>query len=167
MPMGDYRQLLRERLPDRHPALEEGSIVNEKGEALGRHTGYAGFTVGQRRGLGGGFAEPVFVLEIRPERKEVVVGPRSSLLSSGMASGEANWLGDAPPGVGDRIKAQIRHRAPAVDGRVTAVDEARAFFEVQFDQPQMAVTPGQSAAIFDGDRLLGGGRIRRTSREDA
>lgn len=164
VPLGDYRQLLRERLPTQHAALEEGPVVDESGHVLGRHRGYAGFTVGQRRGLGGGFSEPMFVVEIRPETREVVVGPRASLFSPRLLAAEANWLGTEPPAPGMRVRAQIRHRAPAVGGRVFTVRENEASFEIHFDEPQMSVTPGQSVAVFDGDRLLGGGRIRRAPR---
>jgi tRNA-specific 2-thiouridylase len=160
VPTGDYRDLLRRRLGARHPALEPGTIVDRAGHELGRHEGYAGFTVGQRRGLGGGFAEPMFVLEIRPATREVVVGPRAELGADAVEVGELNWLTDPPP-AGARVRVQLRYRAPDVGARI-AVRGERA--ELELETPATAVTPGQSAVVFDGDRVLGGGRIVRAAR---
>jgi len=156
VPTGDYRDLLQRRLSPRHPALEPGALVLEDGTAVGEHTGYAGFTVGQRKGLGGGFAEPMYVLEVRPDTREVVVGPREALYAPGVAVGAPHWLAD-PPAPGDEVEVQIRHRAQAVAARVAALDGGRV--ELRFRDPQPAVTPGQSAVIFQDERVLGGGRI--------
>ncbi len=159
VPTGDYRDLLRKRLRPRHPALEPGNVVSEDGTVLGRHAGYAGFTVGQRRGLGGGFDRPMFVLEVRPERREVVVGPRGALMARGVEVGDVNWLAP-PPLSGTEVRIQIRHRAAGVAATVQAGDEHR--LTVLFDESQAAVTPGQSAVVFDSDdRVVGGGRIAR------
>lgn len=168
VPSGDYREFLSRRLAPRHPALEPGRIVGMDGTRLGEHKGFAGFTVGQRRGLGGGFPEPFFVVEIRPETREVVVGPKEALTAESMEVGDVHWIIDdalrqtieagAPMGV------QIRHRAGSVPARVRHVRPLSAGdneLEVVFDVPQRAVTPGQSAVFFLGDRVLGGGRIRR------
>jgi tRNA-specific 2-thiouridylase len=173
VPTGDYRDLLRERLETRHPALEPGPIVDREGTVLGRHDGFGGFTVGQRRGLGGGFDEPMFVLEIRPEDRAVVVGPHEALFAPGVEVAETNWL-TAEPARGDRVAVQIRHRAKAVPatvaGRVgqggTGGSDG-ASLTLDFEEPQRSVTPGQSAVIFggpSGDRVLGGGRISRSLR---
>ncbi len=155
VPTGDYRDLLRSRLDDVHPALEPGEIVLADGTAVGRHDGFAGFPVGQRRGLGGGFAEPMYVLEIDPEMRRVVVGPREELLRDVVTVREVNWLGD-PPAPGSRVQAQLRYRATAVDGVIRPVEDG---LELRLDEPVAAVTPGQSAVLFDGDVVLGGGRI--------
>ncbi len=156
VPLGDYRGFLETRLPSAHPALQPGRIVTTTGEVLGEHRGYAGFTVGQRKGLGGGFPEPFFVLEIRSGEREVVVGPYEALFSSHMRVDALNWLIPSAPDVGARVRVQVRHRAPAVGARVVRVDPG---LELEFDEPERAVSPGQSAAIFEGQRLLGGGRI--------
>jgi tRNA-uridine 2-sulfurtransferase len=112
--------------------------------------------VGQRKGLGGGFAEPYFVLEIRPETREVLVGPREELFAEGMVVEGVNWLVEALPQPGDAVRVQIRHRAPDVPATIV---EGADGLELRFDDPQRAVTPGQSAVVFQGDRVLGGGRI--------
>jgi tRNA-specific 2-thiouridylase len=165
VPTGNYRDLLERRLPARHPALEPGPLVTEEGEVLGEHDGFAGFTVGQRKRLGGGFREPMYVLAIRPEAREVVVGPAAGLESPGVEVDRLNWLADEPL-PGDRVGVQLRHRAPAVDavvagpGSPSAEPGGAQVLRLVFGAPQRAVTPGQSAVVFDGERVLGGGRIR-------
>jgi len=165
VPAGDYRDLLKRRLPAHHPALEPGSIVTSDGTPVGEHEGYAGFTVGQRKGLGGGFPEPQFVLEIRPSTREVVVGPLDALVAIGMHVEEMNWHA-APPSPGDEVHVQFRHRAAAVPARLVGGVSGSGLAsgsgaEIRFEVSQRAVTPGQSAVLFQGDRVLGGGRISR------
>jgi tRNA-specific 2-thiouridylase len=161
VPLGSYRDFLEKKLPDLHPALQPGPVVTTSGRVVGEHTGYAGFTVGQRKGLGGGSAEPRFVVEIRPECREVVVGSYEELLSNHMTVEGLNWIGPNIPHEGDRVGVQIRHRAPDVPARVTRIDTV---LEIEFEIPQRAVTPGQSAAVFDGEQILGGGRISHAGR---
>ena len=96
VPSGNYRDLLEKKLPEPHPALRPGPIVRMDGTVVGEHQGYAGFTVGQRRGLGGGFPEPLFVLEVRPETREVVVGTADELHRDHVVVAELNWLTEAP-----------------------------------------------------------------------
>ena len=156
VPSGNYRDLLERKLPEPHPALQPGPIVRMDGTVVGEHTGYAGFTIGQRRGLGGGFTEPLFVLEVRPESREVVVGTHDELGRDRVRVGELNWLEERPE-PGDRLAIQMRHRAPAVPATVADVDDTA--LTVELDTPYPAVTPGQSAVAFEGARVLGGGRI--------
>lgn len=162
VPTGDYRDLLRGRLGTAHPAFLPGTIVSRKGEVLGEHSGYANFTVGQRKGLPGGFSEALFVLEIRPGTREVVVGSRDQLFSSRVEVEDLNWLVD-PSGVEGEVEVQMRHRAPAA--RALLQRRGPTSVSLVLDTPQPAVTPGQSAVIFRGELVLGGGRIRR-SRSD-
>ena len=162
VPTGDYRALLRTRLQSPHPALQPGTLVTSRGEVVGEHGGYANFTVGQRKGLGGGFDEPLYVTEIRAGTREVVVGPRHECVSRGLEVGEINWLGD-PPTAGARVRVQIRYRAPEVPATAVTVGDTTV---LTFEEPQHAVTPGQSAVLFDRDRVLGGGRIARGLRAE-
>lgn len=155
VPTGDYRDLLKDRLQPAHPAFQPGPIVSTTGKVLGTHPGYANFTVGQRRGLPGGFPEAIFVLEIRPEGREVVVGTADALLSTEVELGDMNWL-VPPEAVGDRVEVQLRHRAGAVAARI-GLEGPRT--RLRLETPQRAVTPGQSGVIFQGRRMLGGGRI--------
>jgi tRNA-specific 2-thiouridylase len=103
----------------------------------------------------------MFVLEIRPESREVVVGTRDELFSTGMQVTGVSWLTMSPPEVGDVVRVQIRHRALDVAATIIDAGLGDSSLELHFAEPQRAVTPGQSAAIFLGDRLLGGGRIAR------
>jgi len=158
VPTGDYRDLLQRRLDPSDPAFTPGTIVDRDGEVLGEHPGYANFTVGQRRGLPGGFPEALFVLQIRPEAREVVVGPRNELFTDRVEVDDLNWLVDEDDVEGE-IQVQLRHRAPAA-AAVLSLDGSSA--RLSLADPQPAVTPGQSAVIFRGDRVLGGGRIRES-----
>lgn len=164
VPTGDYRDLLRKRLPKRHQALEPGPVVTLEGEIVGEHAGYAGFTVGQRKGLGGGSEAPRFVLDIRPDTREVVVGPKEELFSNEVEVQELRWLGPVPS-PGAEVLVQLRHRAREVPARVEHRGENRLVLELTTPQP--AVTPGQSAVVFEGSRVLGGGRIRFARRSNA
>ena len=157
VPTGNYMDLLRSRLEVRHPALTPGPIVRTDGTLIGEHGGYAGFTVGQRRGLPGGAPHPLFVVAVRPDTREVVVGTRDELESPTVVIQGLNWLTEIAPALGERLAVQIRHRAGGAEGRVREIDADRLV--VDFDAPQRAITPGQSAALFRGTRLLGGGRI--------
>jgi len=161
VPTGNYRDLLKKRLDPSNPAFKPGAIVTPQGEVVGEHQGFAGFTVGQRKGLPGGFSEAIFVLEIRAGTKEIVVGTREDLYSSGVVLGELNWLAD-PPAVGESVEVQLRHRAPASRATVERLEET---LTLGLEVPQPSVTPGQSGVLFQGDRMLGGGRIVRGSRE--
>lgn len=157
VPTGDYRDLLEKRLATYHPALEPGLIVTRDGAVLGEHSGYANFTVGQRKGLGGGFDQPLYVIEIRADSREVVVGTAEEGASGGVEIGEVNWLATPPPEDSPTL-VQIRYRAAAVPATVRSTD-GRVI--LAFDEPQRAVTPGQSAVFFEDERVLGGGRIER------
>jgi len=159
VPTGNYRDLLHRRLGS-HPALEPGLIVRRSGEVVGEHGGYAGFTVGQRKGLGGGFGDPMFVLEVRPATREVVVGGRDELFQDEVEVGEANWHTQRPD-VGARLVVQLRHRSPPVGATVEQVADTVV---LTLDEPRPAITPGQSAVLFAGERLVGGGRIVRADR---
>ena len=158
VPDGDYMQVLRSRLPADAPALARGSIVTTDGRVIGEHEGYARFTIGQRRGLPGGFGIPVYVVAIRPDRREVVVGPRDELLGRCVVARELNWLADPPPATGDTVQVRVRHRAPLVSGELIRVEDDE--IEIALQEPVAAIAPGQSLAVYDSrDRMLGGGLI--------
>lgn len=158
VPSGDYREFLKQRIQRRHPALEPGPIVNVEGQILGEHRGYANYTVGQRKGVVGGQPAPLFVIEIRAETREVVVGTHEQCFRAGAEVSEVNLLAETLE-PGRTVQVQIRYRAKTVAATiVAAVPETLTLI---FDEPQHAVTPGQSAVFFDGSVVLGGGRIRR------
>lgn len=156
VPSGNYVDVLEERLPEGHPALAAGQLVTTGGEVLGEHDGYARYTVGQRRGLGGGRGRRLYVLGSRPQTREVVVGEWEELHRTELAVGEMNWLA-TPPAEGDTVAVQIRHRAAAALATVEAV--GRDTVGIRFEEPQRAAAPGQSAVVFAEEVVLGGGRI--------
>ncbi len=156
VPDNDYAGVLRKYLPDDHPALLPGRFILEGGDPIGEHPGYAHFTVGQRKGLPGGFPEAMFVLEIRPKERVVVVGPRESLARGTLSAAAANWL-TARPREGEVLGVRIRHGAPIVDAIVTSASESE--FELELSAPQTAVTPGQSAVLYRDHVVVGGGII--------
>lgn len=156
VPTGDYRDFLKKRLLPTHPGVLPGAIVDHRGRVLGRHNGYSGFTVGQRKGLGGGLAERCYVLEIRPDTRQVVVGPERFLDVPGATVGDVNWLA-APPRPGVKLLAQVRYRSPPLPCRVKECSPDSV--ELGFEEPARAVTPGQSCVLLDGERVVGGGRI--------
>jgi len=157
VPTGDYTDFLGRRLGEAHPALATGALVTTDGRVVGEHRGYARYTVGQRRGLGGGRGQPLYVLGVRPARNEVVVGDASDLIARDVRIAELNWIAD-PPGPGDEVRVQVRHRAPAVGATVVSMDAATVHLALR--EGQRAVTPGQSGVIYRGDELVGGGQIR-------
>ncbi len=136
-----------------------GPIVTVDGRCVGYHSGIEQFTVGQRKGLGVALGERYYVVRIDPASRTVVIGPRESLASAGLFASDANWLVD-PPTSSFRCQVKIRYRSPAVEAEVIPVDTRS--FQVLFDRPCDAVTPGQAVVCYDGDRVLGGGWILRS-----
>ena len=105
----------------------------------------------------------MFVLSIRPESRQVVIGHHEELFSDTVEVGELNWLSAAAPEQGARVHVQLRYRAPHVPARVASVAER---LQLELDEEFASVTPGQSAVVFDGERVLGGGRIVRAGRRE-
>ncbi len=164
VPDGDYVRILEQRLGHDAPALSPGPLMTSDGETVGVHEGYARYTIGQRRWLPGGYSRPMYVIAIRPEERAVVIGPREELLGRGVVAREVNWLAD-PPTVGAPVTIRIRHRAPLARGEIVRLggDE----IEIALDEPVLAIAPGQSMVIYDGDRVLGGGFIESASTDRA
>jgi tRNA-specific 2-thiouridylase len=160
VPDGDHAKVIARHLGPDAPSLARGPFVRRDGTVVGEHDGFARFTVGQRRGLPGGFREPMFVVEIRPESRAVVIGPRSELLGRGVVAREVNWLVDAPE-VGSEVEIRVRHRARPALGTIVRVEVDEV--EIALDEPVAAITPGQSLVLYEGERVLGGGVIERAS----
>jgi tRNA-specific 2-thiouridylase len=156
VPDGDHTKVIRRTLGPDAPSLAAGAFVTVDGRVVGEHDGHARFTVGQRRGLPGGFPEAMFVVAIRPAAREVVIGPREALLGRGVVAREVNWLADVPP-LGAELGVQVRHRARAVPATLVRADADEV--ELALGEPVAAITPGQSLVLYDGDRVLGGGVI--------
>lgn len=159
IPGGSYSQFLRAYLEEQGRELPDsaGELVASGGAVIGKHEGIHGFTVGQRKGLGLSAPEPLYVLKIHPDSSRVEVGPDSALYSRELRANRLNWVSVAEPREEIRVTVKIRHRhepAPATL-RVINNDEVR----VVFDEPQRAITPGQSAVFYQEDEVAGGGWI--------
>ena len=150
---GRYGDFVKKHSPDKLPGA--GNIVNAQGEVLGKHEGSHWFTVGQRKRLKLPSPMPYFVTEIRPDTNEVVVGGEQDLLVDEMKVRRVNW--HLSPRLGN-IEAKIRSRHAKTPAEITAIDEKEV--TVRFHEPQKAVTPGQAAVFYDGERVLGGGWIQ-------
>lgn len=156
IPDNDYGRFLRAKRPDL-AKMNSGEIINSDGEVLGRHSGFPFYTIGQRKGLGLAMPDPVYVTEIQAGENRVTVGSRNELLHSGLTATEVNWVSVAQPAQSIAIAAQIRYNSPAVAAHLTSLSKGR--IQVDFDEPQHAVTPGQSVVLYEGDSLLGGAII--------
>ncbi len=151
VPDGDHARLIRERKAE---AGRAGSFVDPEGRVLGQHDGIERFTIGQRKGLGIATGSRRYVLKIVPERNEVVLGDREGLFARRLSASRVNWLVEPPREL--RCEAKIRYRHSPALARVI-VQQQRC--EVEFDEPQSAITPGQAVVFYQGTRVLGGGWI--------
>ena len=156
VPDGDYAAVLERELPAGAPALAPGPLVRADGEVVGTHDGYARYTVGQRRGLPGGRSRPLYVVAIRPESREVVVGEREELDARSVRVEEVNWLAD-PPAAGEGCEIQLRYRSKSLPAKVLSLVDGTV--EVALEEPARAVAPGQSGVFYRGEQVLGGGVI--------
>jgi tRNA-specific 2-thiouridylase len=161
VPDDDYVGVLERHLPADAPALVPGPLVTTAGDVIGEHHGYARYTIGQRKGLPGGFTEPRYVVAIRPARREVVIGTVEELAGHRVRLEELNWLADSLS-PGDTCEVQIRHRARAVPATVVAGGPDR--LDLALCAPVRAITPGQSGVLYDQTgRVLGGGVISESA----
>jgi len=157
VPDGSYASVV-ERL--RPGACDPGDFVDLDGNVLGQHDGIIGFTVGQRRGLGISAPEPLYVVRIEPESRQVIVGPASALLIDAIYVSEINWL--CPTDFGDEgktVQIKIRSASTPTSARVFINSDGTA--KVIPDEPASGVAPGQACVFYDGARVLGGGWIVR------
>jgi tRNA-specific 2-thiouridylase len=155
VPDGDYKSFVGARIPQ-----QSGVVRDETGAIVGEHAGVAGFTVGQRRGLGVAVGEKRFVTSIDPALNVITIGSEDQLYSSRCEVDRVNWIAQ-PPDRTLRCDVKIRYRSEASPALVSVVGGTRA--EVAFDRPQRAITPGQAAVFYNGDEVLGGGVIERAS----
>ena len=159
VPDDDYAAFVARRDPQ---AERDGSVVDQRGRVVGRHSGIHHFTVGQRKGLGIASPSAMYVIALRPDARQVVVGPKSALERTTLTASHVNWI--VQPDGPARVTAQIRHRHTPSPATVRALEDRDAELpnrraEVVFDAPQIAVTPGQAVVFYDGDVVVGGGWI--------
>lgn len=149
---GDYNDLLN--FPNK-----PGDLVLQDGTVIGRHTGIWGYTIGKRKGLGlSGFKEPVYVVGIDAPGNRVIIGPKAALYSDVLRADTLSWTLGHPPAREFDAKIKIRNLHHAAPARVSVNEDGQSF-TAKFKEPQMSVTAGQSAVLYDGDIVLGGGVI--------
>ena len=156
IPDDDYRGFLRGRDPG---VFRPGTIVDTAGAVQGRHLGIANFTIGQRRGLGLAGDRARYVVDLDPDTDTVVVGSAADLERDRLRATDVNFIAGELPRAPLRVEARIRHRHEPAPATVTV--EGDGSVSVVFDQPQRAVTPGQSVVWYQGDLVIGGGVIAR------
>jgi tRNA-uridine 2-sulfurtransferase len=156
VPNGDYRNLLREEAP---ASLRPGPIVDLAGRELGQHHGLPLYTVGQRRGLGLGGGQPLYVVELDVARNALIVGPPEAILRDRLLVDGVSFVDGAWPNEPFDCSVQVRAHAEAAPATVTPLAEGR--LDVRLKAPLKAITPGQAAVLYADDRVLGGGRIIR------
>lgn len=155
VPAGDYSHIIRQRFGNDDRSLKPGPIYDGEGKVVGEHKGYANYTIGQRRGLGISNPEPLYVTGINPDDRSITVGVRERLFARHFTVVRMNLLvsDDDIPG---NIDAKIRYRHCTSPAALKLRD---CNAEVIFDEPQKAITPGQSAVFYNGDIVIGGGII--------
>src|SRR5947209_247434 len=159
IPGGDYKKFIDAYLAENGESLPDtsGELVTTTGEVIGEHSGIHNFTVGQRKGLGVSRPEPLYVIELRGDKHQVVVGKSDELSSPTLRAKRLNWVAVKALEESVRVKVKIRHRHEPADA--TLVPTGQDEVEARFDVPQRAVTPGQAAVFYDGDVVVGGGWI--------
>jgi tRNA-specific 2-thiouridylase len=166
VPEGKYTTVIDKIRPQ---GALPGDMVHMDGRVLGRHEGVTRYTIGQRRGLNIAVGDPLFVVRIDADKRQVIVGPREALLTQALSLKEGNWLGvedslEAAAAAGAPVLARVRSTREPVPGRLALVDgEARLVFDVL----EEGVAPGQACVLYDPadpERVLGGGFIAATER---
>ena len=159
VPGGDYKNFLDAYLAEQGDSLPDtaGELVTSSGEVVGEHNGIHNFTVGQRKGLGVATGSPLYVIQIRGDTRQVVVGKQDQLYSQTLRAQRVNLISvdDLPRPM--QVSVKIRHRHEAAPARIERSGAGEVL--VTFDQPQRAITPGQAAVFYDGDVVVGGGWI--------
>ncbi len=158
VPGGDYKNFLDAYLAEQGESLPEtaGELVTTDGRVIGEHSGIHNFTVGQRKGLGVATGSPLYVLQIRGDARQVVVGDAENLYSRTLLARRVNLISVDDLKESMRVGVKIRHRHEPASAIIERIGEN---VQVTFDEPQRAITPGQAAVFYSGDVVVGGGWI--------
>lgn len=157
---GDYRTFLAAEAPQ---ALRPGPFLDPEGRKIGEHRGIAFYTPGQRKGLGIALGERLYVKEVNPETNAVVLGRTEDLARQTCTVRDVNWLADSLPKTLDHVDIKYRYASPPVSGRVR--QQTAGTLSIEFQEPQHALSPGQSLVLYQGERVLGGGIIQPFDRQ--
>lgn len=153
----DYREFLREHCPDIDERIGEGWFVDSKGIKLGKHKGFAYYTIGQRKGLEIALGKPAYVLKINPEKNTVMLGDAEQLRTRYMLVEDVNVADREELTACPDLSVRIRYRSRPISCRVLWLEDGRLL--VKFAEEASAIAPGQSAVFYEGNRVLGGGFI--------
>ena len=153
IPDNNYRSFIAKYIP-----LKLGDIIDTEGKVLGRHKGLALYTVGQHQGLGLASNERLYVLRLDVSNNRLIVGTEDELLGDKLFASKLNWISGKTPRQPINIMAKVRYKSPEVPAKLRLRDGVA---EVQFSQPQRAITPGQAVVFYQGDAVLGGGIIEK------
>jgi tRNA-specific 2-thiouridylase len=164
VPGGDYKRFLEAYLSEQGETLPEigGEMVTTDGKTIGEHAGVHNFTVGQRKGLGVATGSPLYVIQIKNDSRQVVVGKDEELYSRSLTAHRVNLISCPELAQPMRVTVKIRHRHQPAAATIEATGSDEVL--VRFDEPQRALTPGQAAVFYDGETVVGGGWIASTSR---
>ena len=154
VPDGDYAGFIRRFTGKDYPA---GDFTDKDGNVLGHHKGIIGYTVGQRKGLGIAFPQPMYVKEKDVTRNRIVLCPGHHLYAKSLMAEDFNWIVCDKPPAKLRAAARVRYNQKEAPATVFAEDDGRV--RVEFDEPQRAITAGQAVVVYDGDVVVGGGTI--------
>ena len=154
VPDGDYVGFMERYIGKFYP---DGDFIDTTGKVVGRHHGAVRYTNGQRKGLGLALGAPVYVCDKDMEKNTVTVGPESELFTTTLVAGDFNWISIPELTAPMRVKAKARYRQPEQPATVRPLPDGKV--EVEFDEPQRAITRGQAVVLYDGDIVVGGGTI--------
>ena len=154
IPDGDYRTFMEQYTGKTYAG---GDYLDLDGNVVGKHTGAVGYTIGQRKGLGIALGEPAYVCSKDMAANTVTLGPDSALYSNTLRAKDWNWISIAELNAPLRCKARVRYRH--TEQPATAYPEENGIVRIEFDEPQRAITPGQTVVLYDGDTVIAGGTI--------
>lgn len=157
VPDNDYRGFLKRRVPGLEDDVADGLFVDIEGNIIGKHEGYPFYTIGQRKGLGGGFKTPKYVTEIRPNENVVVLGEADDLLRNGMIVKEINMMKYKNINAATEALTMVRYNDSGVMAQLYPLSDHE--MKVEFMANVRGIAPGQSAVFYEGDDVIGGGRI--------
>ncbi|MBR6589425.1 MAG: tRNA 2-thiouridine(34) synthase MnmA, partial [Bacteroidaceae bacterium] len=154
---GDYRDFLRQQIPDIDDRIGKGKFVDAAGHTLGVHQGFPFYTIGQRKGLGVALGKPAYVIKLNPAKNTVMLGDADELKAEYMLTEAPVWVNETEDLKGKGLTVRIRYRSQPIPCEVTSLDDGRLL--VYFLGEASAVTPGQSAVFYIGNRVVGGAFI--------
>lgn len=156
VPNGNYASVVSKLRPG---AIDPGEIVDVNGKVIGKHDGIINFTRGQRKGLGGGFEKPLYVIRVEPDTKRVVVGEEEHLFESSLEIKELNWIGEGADIPADGLDVEVKLRSLSTRKKAKIKPTSDHHYQIALFENERAITRGQACVLYSGTRVLGGGWI--------